>query len=115
MIDPLPGNGSELERFTALQSGLGTLFRQILPDRNAPRTVVVNPSLSLDPEILTGISGLIHYEERMLCMLMLLKLPHTRVVYLSSVPVDPSGSATTRTPFKIVSHGVPSGVVKSFG
>lgn len=90
MIDPLPGSGPELERFTALQSGLGTLFRQIFPDRNAPRTVVVNPSLSLDPEILTGIRGLIHYEERMLCMLMLLKLPHTRLVYLSSVPVDPS-------------------------
>lgn len=90
MIEPLSGSDAELERFAALQSKLGTLFRRILPDRNAPRTVVVNPSLSFDPEILTGIKGLIHYEERMLCMLMLLKLPHTRLIYLSSMPIDPS-------------------------
>jgi hypothetical protein len=90
MVKPLPGSEAELERFASLQSRLGELFRRILPDRDAPRTVVVNPSLSLDPEILTGIKGLIHYEERMLCMLMLLKLPQTRVVYLSSAPIDPS-------------------------
>ena len=35
------------------------------------------------------ISGVNHYEERMLCMLMLLRLPYTQIVYVTSQPVDP--------------------------
>ena len=77
-------------QFAALQEGLGPMFARVFPDPRTPRTVLVNPSLSLDPEILANISGLLHYEERMLCMLMLLRLPRTRVVYVSSVPIDES-------------------------
>ncbi len=90
MTAPRPGSTEELARFSALQERLGALFAKVLPDPHAPRTVLVNPSLSLDPEILANIAGLLHYEERMLCMLMLLRMPRTRVVYLSSMPIDPA-------------------------
>jgi hypothetical protein len=34
------------------------------------------------------VTGAHHYEERMLCMLMLLKLPRTRIIYVTSQPVS---------------------------
>ena len=48
---------------------------------------MVVPSLSLDPDVLAKVSGVHHYEERMLSMLMLLRLPRTRLIYLSSEPI----------------------------
>jgi hypothetical protein len=49
--------------------------------------VVVLPSLSLDQEVLAKVAGVHHYEERMLSMLMLLRLPRTRLIYLTSQPI----------------------------
>jgi hypothetical protein len=91
MSDRLPARGSDEERaaFLALQARLPDLFRGVFGDRLAPRTVVVVPGLSLDPDVLAKIDGARHYEERMLAMLMLLRLPHTRIVYVSSEPIAP--------------------------
>ena len=89
-MQPAPGSGDEDRRFAELQRQLAAQFRDVFPARTAPRTVVVDPSLSLDAEILAKIAGAQHYEERMLCMLMLLRLPNTRVVYVTSEPVAPS-------------------------
>ncbi|MDJ0839952.1 MAG: peptide ligase PGM1-related protein [Acidobacteriota bacterium] len=61
----------------------------MFPDPMAPRTVVIIPSLTLDPEILAKISGAHHYEERMLCLLMLLRFPRTQLIFVTSQPVDP--------------------------
>ena len=87
-MNPVPCSAEELAQFAALQERLGPMFSSVFGDSGSPRTVLVNPSLSLDPEILANIAGLLHYEERMLCMLMLLSMPRTRVVYVSSVPID---------------------------
>ena len=81
---------SELRRFAALQERLGPLVRRIFPDPLEPRTVVVVPSLSMDRGVLEKITGVQHYEERLLCMLMLLRLPRTHLIYVTSVPVDPT-------------------------
>lgn len=91
MSDRLPARGSDEERaaFLALQARLPGLFRGVFGDRLAPRTVVVVPGLSLDPDVLAKIDGARHYEERMLAMLMLLRLPHTRIVFVSSEPIAP--------------------------
>ncbi len=78
---------AERAKFAALQKKLAPLFETQFPDRAAPRTVVVLPSLSMDEDTLQKVLGVPHYEERMLCMLLLLRLPHTRVVYLSSLPI----------------------------
>lgn len=77
----------EKQRFAQLQAHMATLFRRVFPDRQAPRTVVVVPSLSMDADELAKISGIIHYEERLLCLLMLLQLPRTKVVYVTSQPL----------------------------
>ena len=73
--------------YTQLQSRLPPLFEKIVPDRTAPRTIVVLPSLSIDPDVMARIPAVHHYEERMLGMLMLLRLPRTRIIYLTSQPI----------------------------
>ncbi|MBA2511260.1 MAG: carboxylate-amine ligase [Rubrobacteraceae bacterium] len=83
-VDPEPGSEAELRRFARLQERLGPLYRKLAADPRAPQTVVVVPSLSLDAEELAKISGVHHYEERLLCMLMLLRRPRTNVVFVTS-------------------------------
>jgi hypothetical protein len=86
----LPKAGSEEEKaaFNEIQQGLKEQFQNIFPDKLAPRTVVIIPSFSLDEEILSKITGHVHYEERLLCLLMLLRMPLTKIIYVTSVPVD---------------------------
>src|ERR671929_1781165 len=81
---PEPGSAEELALFAALQEKLGPLARKVISDPRATQTVVVVPSLTLDVEELAKIPGAHHYEERMLCMLMLLRLPRTRIIYVTS-------------------------------
>lgn len=84
---PAPGSAEERRAFRALQARLPALFRGVFPDRGAPRTVVVVPSLSLDAEVMAQIPGVHHYEERMLCLLLLLRLPRARLIYVTSQPL----------------------------
>src|SRR6187399_2195936 len=86
---PEEGSNQEKQVFKKLQNRLRSLFDVIISDRMAPCTVVVIPSLSMDQEILSKISGINHYEERMLCMLMLLRMPRTNVIYVTSETIDP--------------------------
>ena len=79
----------ETQQFKKLQDSFPRQFENIFPDKLAPRTVVIIPSLTMDSEILSKISGIVHYEERLLCMLMLLRMPRTHVVYVTSTPIDP--------------------------
>lgn len=46
--------------------------------------------MSLDHEELEKLAGASRYEERFLCLLLLLQLPATRVVYVTSEPVSPA-------------------------
>ena len=87
---PEPGSAGELAGFAELQRRLPPLFDRLFADRLAPRTIVVVPGLSLDAELLARVEGFTHYEERQLTMLMLLKMPNTRMVFLTSAPLDPS-------------------------
>ena len=78
-ISPLPlsTNSNEVNQFKELQQQFATQFQNVFPDKLAPRTVIIIPSLTLDQEILEKIEGVIHYEERLLCLLMLLRMPMT--------------------------------------
>jgi len=89
-LRPEPGSPAELARFAELQQRLPALFREVFADRLAPRTIVVVPGLSVDQDLLARIEGLPHYEERQLTMLMLLRMPNTRMVFLTSAPLDAS-------------------------
>ncbi|HET9826505.1 MAG TPA: peptide ligase PGM1-related protein [Chitinophagaceae bacterium] len=82
-------DGEQTAPFKKLQESLVHQFTHAFPDRLAPKTIVVVPSLTLDPEILEKLTGQIYYEERMLCLLMLLRMPNTHVVYITSIPIDP--------------------------
>jgi hypothetical protein len=83
-----PASAEELARFRDLQAQLTRSFQTIFGDTALPRSVLIVPSLSLDQEVLARISGVHHYEERMLCLLMLLRMPRTRVIYVTSTPVS---------------------------
>lgn len=86
---PLAGSDDELRRFAELQERLEPMFRDAYADPRAPRTVVVIPSMSLDPEVLAKIHGVQFYEERLLSMLMLLRLARTNIVFVTSQPLTP--------------------------
>jgi hypothetical protein len=86
---PVPGSTAELEAFEKIQKGFANQFELFFPDNLAPKTIVVIPSLSLDQEVLAKVEGALYYEERLLCLLMLLRMPRANVVYVSSTPIDP--------------------------
>ena len=52
-------------------------------------TIVVIPSITFPSEELRKIVGICHYEERLLCLLLFLRRPDVRIVYVTSVAVDP--------------------------
>ena len=87
---PAPGSAEELDAFARLQARLPALFRRVFSDPEAPRTVVIVPGLSVDPDVLAKVMGSLHYEERQLAMLMLLRLPNTRIVFVTSTPLEPA-------------------------
>ena len=86
---PPPGSPEELVRFAQLQDRLATRYTEISQDSRLPSTVLVVPSLSLDPRELAKVSGVHHYEERLLFLLMLLRRPRTRVIFVTSQPIAP--------------------------
>src|SRR5688572_23365147 len=86
---PDRGSVAESLMFKKLQERFPKQFESVFPDKLAPRTVIIVPSLTMDQEILSKVSGINHYEERLLCMLMLLRMPRTQVIYLTSTPIDP--------------------------
>ena len=77
-------------QFERLQSRLVDMYTRIFPNPLAPRTVVVVPSLTMHPSELAKIDGVHHYEERMLCLLMLLQYPRTELVFISSQAIPPT-------------------------
>jgi hypothetical protein len=86
---PTPGSAEELRKFKKIQSRFADQFELFFPDNLANKTIVVIPSLSLDHEVLSKLDGALFYEERLLCLLMLLRMPCTDVIYVSSMPIDP--------------------------
>src|SRR5499427_8402033 len=84
---PEPGSEKERSSFNEIQEAMKTQYERIFPDKLAERTVVIIPSLTLDVEILSKVKGAVHYEERLLCLLMLLRMPLTKIIYVSSVPI----------------------------
>ncbi len=87
--EPLPGSMEEILLFRKMQHSFSRQFRKVFPDKLAAKSVVIIPSITLDQEILGKVTGHIHYEERLLCLLMLLRMPRTHVVYVTSEPIDP--------------------------
>jgi hypothetical protein len=79
--------GEAAARFQLLQRKLVPLWKSISCFNNDEQTIVVVPSLDVDME-LTG-SEMQAYEERMLFLLLLLRQPCARLVYVTSQAISP--------------------------
>jgi len=77
-------------QFDALQRKLVPLWRTLRSVTDGPQTVVVVPSVSFGSEVLDNLPGVQHFEERLLILLMLLRNPTSRLVYVTSQPILPS-------------------------
>jgi hypothetical protein len=84
------GGADEMNAFRKLQSQLGPRWELADGDGPEPRDIVVVPSLSFDGIDTVAIDGVIHYEERMLFALNLLRHPRARLVYVTSAPIHPA-------------------------
>ncbi len=51
--------------------------------------ILVVPSYSIDQEVGQKVPGFLHYEERLLFSLIRLRNPHTRVIYITALPICP--------------------------
>jgi hypothetical protein len=71
------------------QQRLSSIWQAIQSGRPGIFTSVVIPSLSLDPDELSKIPGAPFYEERLLFLLIRLRDPRARVVYVTSQPIHP--------------------------
>jgi len=89
-LSPLPGSPEELAAFARINARLPDQYRRVAADERAEQTVVVVPSLSMDAEELAKVSGVHHYEERLLFFLMLLRRPRTRVIFVTSQRLSPT-------------------------
>lgn len=97
MIEKAPFDAPRLDlpegeidrRFEALQQKLAPLWAVIDKFTDVQQTVVVVPSLTVDYSGLEG-SLLQAYEERFLFLLLLLRQPKARLVYVTSQPIYPN-------------------------
>ena len=79
---------SKTSKFDQLQLQFIQQYGALFENKLAKKTVVVIPSMTLDREILSKIKGHCYYEERMLCLLLLLRMPETKVVFVTSLPIS---------------------------
>jgi len=83
------GLEQEIAEFEKLKPRLQQVWECLMMREEEPHTGVVVPSLSLDQSELRKLAGASFYEERLLFMLIRLRNPHARMVYVTSQPVHP--------------------------
>jgi hypothetical protein len=87
---PVPGSPEELIEFQRLQKRMPMLFDKVANNRLSEHTSVIVPSMTLHREELLKLKGASFYEERLLYLLMLLRRPRTRLVFITSQRINPS-------------------------
>jgi len=80
---------TEIAAFDALKPRLAELWGTIFPGDEEHYTSVVVPSLTLDQGELRKLPGASFYEERLLFLLIRLRNPRARLVYVTSQPIHP--------------------------
>lgn len=83
------GLEEEIAAFERLQPRFREVWHALVLRDEEPHTSVIVPSLTLDQSELRKIAGVSYYEERLLFLLIRLRNPHARVVYVTSLPVHP--------------------------
>ena len=82
-------NNDIKKRFATIQKRLKRNWDNISKLSSTPHTVIVVPSLTLDSKELHKIKGIVHYEESFLFMLMLLRQPNCKLIFVSSQQIHP--------------------------
>jgi len=80
---------AEIAAFRDLQTRLPAVWEALMLHDEEPHTSVVVPSMTLDQSELKKLAGVSFYEERLLFLLIRLRNPRARVVYVTSQPVHP--------------------------
>ena len=80
--------GERYRRFDELQAGMGGVWDAMRLNHD-DESVVVIPSITLDRAVAASGSVTQSYEERFLFLLMLLRQPRLRMVYVTSLPIAP--------------------------
>jgi len=82
-------NSGQIARFQELQD----LLRQRWQDTDIleqdDQDILVVPSFSIDQRVGQKVPGFLHYEERLLFTLIRLRLPKTRLIYVTAQPLSP--------------------------
>lgn len=78
------------ERFARLQGELVEFWRSADDPTRADQTIVVVPSISYPASVLSQLQSVQQYEERFLILLMMLRNPRARVVYVTSEQITPN-------------------------
>ncbi|MCA8975681.1 MAG: carboxylate-amine ligase, partial [Planctomycetes bacterium] len=81
-------SGDEIAAFRSLQAKLPTIWDAVHEDPRLPHSCLVVPSLSFDQEELQKVAGVPFYEERLMFLLMRLRRPGVRIMYVTSQPVE---------------------------
>jgi hypothetical protein len=81
---------AEIAAFREIQPRLLSVWESLTLRNEEPHTSVVVPSLTLDQSELRKLAGVSFYEERLLFMLIRLRNPRARMVYVTSQPVHPA-------------------------
>jgi hypothetical protein len=79
----------EIAEFEALKPRLAEVWNVLTMREEEPHTSVIVPSLTLDQSELRKLPGSNFYEERLLFLLIRLRNPRARMVYVTSQPVHP--------------------------
>src|SRR5258706_8853953 len=79
----------EIARFELLKPRLDEVWQALVDRDEEPYTSVVVPSLTLDQSELRKLPGASFYEERLLFLLIRLRNPRARMVYVTSQAVHP--------------------------
>jgi hypothetical protein len=79
----------EVSEFERLKPRLAEVWDALTMREEEPHTAVVVPSLTLDQSELRKISGANFYEERLLFLLIRLRNPRARMVFVTSQPIHP--------------------------
>jgi hypothetical protein len=79
----------EIEEFERLKPRLAALWREVFPRDDEHYTSVIVPSISVEAGALRRRPGTRFYEEALLFLLIRLRNPRARVVYVTSEPLAP--------------------------
>jgi hypothetical protein len=79
----------EIRRFERLKPRLRELWSAVFPGDEAAYTSVVVPSLTFDEGVLRGLPGGTYFEECLLFLMIRLRNPQARLVYVTSLPIHP--------------------------